>query len=225
MSSDLTLAGESEAVDLQQRGTVPRSMTTRSLPERFAVIAIIGVMHLAAIVVIWTGNLAVEKEASPLTVSLIDSVVPLLPPPQPIVQISFAPPPMAIAPPVAIEIVEDAPTAITVKEAPPQPQPAAPVASSMITGARFDVDYLNNPKPAYPPISRRLREEGVVVLKVNVRADGSVANALVEKHSGSQRLDDAALSAVKRWQFVPARRGSEPVESWVLVPIEFELQS
>jgi periplasmic protein TonB len=225
MSSDLTSVVGQEVADLRQHSAVPRSRAIRSLSERCMVLVVIGLVHVAAVAAIWTSNRPSDEDSQPLTVSLIDSVVPLAPPPPPVVQINFAPPPMPMAPPVAFDIAEDAPTAITVIEAPPRPPPAAPVSHGTVTEARFDVDYLNNPKPAYPPLSRRLREEGVVVLKVNVRADGSVASALVEKRSGSTRLDDAALSAVKRWHFVPARRGQEPIESWVLVPIEFELQS
>jgi periplasmic protein TonB len=48
---------------------------------------------------------------------------------------------------------------------------------------------------------------------------------LVYRSSGISRLDDAALAAVKRWRFVPAKRGAQTVESWVLVPIEFELSA
>jgi periplasmic protein TonB len=225
MSTDRTLAGDPEAADLRQRYAARLPSITRSPAERLTVLAIIGLVHVVAIVAIWTRNLRFDTEPAPLTVSLIDSVVPLLPPAPPIAHINIVPPPVAIALPANIEIIEDAPTAITVQEVPLQPLPAAPMAISAVTEAQFDVDYLNNPKPAYPPVSRRLREQGVVVLKVNVRADGSVANALIEKHSGSVRLDDAALAAVRRWNFVPARRGHEPIESWVLVPIEFELRS
>jgi protein TonB len=225
MSSDRTQAVEPEAAsDVRHRWVALRSRATRSLSERCAVLAVIGLVHVLAIGALWTRNQAVEPEPEPLTVSLIAAVVPLQPSRPMLAYLDFAPPPITIAPPARLDIAEDAPAAITVREVPSQPPPAAP-GTSTVTEARFDVDYLNNPKPAYPPISRRLREEGVVVLKVNVRADGSVAQALVEKHSGSVRLDDAALSAVKRWHFVPARRGQEPVESWVLVPIEFELQS
>lgn len=224
MTSHPTPVVGPELADLRC-GVSPRSRTLRPLPERCVVLVIIGLVHVAAIGAIWSRNLPVEHEAAPLTVNLIDAVVQLPQQPPPMVQVSFAPPPLAIAPPAAIEIVEDAPKVISVIEAPPRPQPSTPAGHGVITEARFDVDYLNNPKPAYPPISRRLREEGVVIVKVNVRADGSVADARVEKRSGSSRLDDAALAAVKRWHFVPARRGQEPIESWVLVPIEFELQT
>ncbi len=212
--------------NLMYPGEAFRLPPVRIPPERVGVIAVIIAMHVLAVGAIWTRKMIVKGDPLPLVVNLLDAEELDVPSPEPLVDVSIAPPPVALALPVPIEIAEEpAPTAITVKELPPQPQPVAPVASSLINEARFDVDYLNNPKPAYPPMSRRLREEGVVLLKVNVRADGSVANALVEMRSGSQRLDDAALDVVKRWHFVPARRGNDAVESWVLVPIEFALQS
>jgi periplasmic protein TonB len=206
----------------------PRARFTRPATERLVTVGVIAALHVLAIAAIWTRHLLVEQEPGPLMVNPIDTVVPEMPPPPPPIVPSIATPPVVLAPPLppTIEAVEEPITAITAKEAPPEmPAPAPPLSSSEITEARFDVDYLNNPKPAYPPLSRRLREEGVVVLKVHVRSDGSVETAVIDKRSGSMRLDEAALAAVKQWHFVPARRGTEPVDSWVLVPIEFELQT
>jgi len=101
---------------------------------------------------------------------------------------------------------------------------AATAASESIVEARFDADYLNNPQPIYPPISRRLREQGIVVLKVRVSVAGAGESVLLHRSSGSRRLDEAALMAVRRWRFVPARLSGAAVESWVLVPVEFKLQ-
>ena len=98
---------------------------------------------------------------------------------------------------------------------------AAPAA---LTAARFDAAYLNNPAPAYPMLSRRLREEGEVMLRVLVAADGQPKRIEVRTGSGSERLDRAAEDAVARWRFVPARRGDTAVEAWVLVPIVFKLK-
>lgn len=102
----------------------------------------------------------------------------------------------------------------------PAPAPAAPA----VTAPRFDADYLENPAPAYPSASRRLGEEGKVVLRVFVEPDGRPSAVEVRTGSGSSRLDDAALDAVRRWKFLPARRGAEAVGAWVLVPIAFHLK-
>lgn len=85
-------------------------------------------------------------------------------------------------------------------------------------------DYLDNPKPAYPPLSRRLREEGKVVLRVLIEADGSAARAEIRSSSGYERLDQAALQTVLRWRYVPARRNGLPEAMWFNVPINFVLE-
>jgi protein TonB len=85
-------------------------------------------------------------------------------------------------------------------------------------------DYGVNPKPPYPLIARRMGTQGVVLLRVHVRADGSVAQAEIKHSSGSALLDDSALRTVQAsWRFMPARLDGVPVESWVEVPIRFVL--
>lgn len=106
----------------------------------------------------------------------------------------------------------------------PQPAQEAPAPAASITLPRFNADYLNNPPPVYPPAARRMGEAGRVVLRVFVRADGTPAEIAINKSSGSVRLDQAALEAVRRWRFVPARQGDAPVEAPVLVPISFTLE-
>jgi periplasmic protein TonB len=112
---------------------------------------------------------------------------------------------------------------VEMRPAAPSPAPEAP--PEPVTPPRFDAAYLNNPAPTYPPTSRRLHEHGVVLLRVRVTPEGHPAEVLVERTSGSGRLDSAAINAVQQWKFVPARRGSEPAEAWVIVPLQFELRS
>jgi periplasmic protein TonB len=90
--------------------------------------------------------------------------------------------------------------------------------------ARSDVASLNNPKPPYPLIARRRRLEGEVLLSVKVLRDGQPGDVRVKQSSGHDTLDEAALSTVRRWHFVPAQRGTTPVDSWVEVPIRFRLE-
>ncbi|MBS1785577.1 MAG: energy transducer TonB [Acidobacteria bacterium] len=113
--------------------------------------------------------------------------------------------------------------------APAQPAPPAPSGSGSdhapATAPRFDAAYLNNPDPAYPVASRRIGEEGRVILRVLVSALGQAEQVEVRTSSGSSRLDQAALSAVKRWRFEPARQGDSAIQAWVLVPISFHLDA
>ncbi|MCG9115617.1 energy transducer TonB [Laribacter hongkongensis] len=89
----------------------------------------------------------------------------------------------------------------------------------------FTAEYLANPAPAYPPLSQELGESGQVRLRVAVDASGAPSQVEIAESSGFTRLDRAALSAVKRWRFVPARRGSEAVAGRVIVPIHFNLKT
>ena len=91
-------------------------------------------------------------------------------------------------------------------------------------GARFDADYLKNPAPPYPPQSRRIGEEGKVILRVFVTTEGGAQQVEIKTSSGSDRLDESAQRTVRRWKFIPARSGGIAVESWVLVPIVFKLE-
>lgn len=109
-----------------------------------------------------------------------------------------------------------------------QPAPAlhtAAPAATTVSAARFDAAYLQNPHPAYPTLSRRLGEEGKVLLRVRVSPDGRAAAVDVEKSSNFERLDETARQSVARWRFVPAKRGDEAIEATVIVPIVFRLEN
>ena len=79
-------------------------------------------------------------------------------------------------------------------------------------------------KPRYPEAARRAGAQGVTILKVNILKNGRVGDVLIEKTAGFRELDLSAMEAVKKWLFEPARRGKEPVQVWVLLPVKFELR-
>ena len=163
-----------------------------------------------------------------------------LPPPVPEPSVRAAPKPIPVArkemankpePPPILTAPVDTASAASFSVAPQSPVPAvpapiqaAPSAPPPVTAAHFDADYLQNPKPIYPAISRRLNEEGRVLLRVLVSAEGTALAVEIRKSSDHVRLDEAALDAVRRWRFVPARQGGERIESWVAVPIVFKLE-
>lgn len=112
----------------------------------------------------------------------------------------------------------------------PEPPPAEPTLSGSdeefaapVVPPRVDASQLSNPAPVYPPLSRRLREEGTVFLELMVEPDGSVSQVAVKTSSGFPRLDASALSAVKHWRYVPAKRGGVPIAFRYVQPIEFSL--
>jgi protein TonB len=84
--------------------------------------------------------------------------------------------------------------------------------------------YGMNPKPVYPLLARRMGAQGVVLLRVRVQRDGSVAAVELVRSSGFALLDEAATRTVRdSWRFLPARLDGVAVESWVEIPIQFVL--
>lgn len=184
--------------------------------------ALLAVVHLAS-------PTAPTPPAAPIMVSMIAAPAPaplakpeVVPKPLPVRQQAL---PTRQAPPLlAVANAAEAPgEAAPAPQAPPAPSIAEAPAPVAVTQPRFDADYLDNPPPAYPPLSRRMGEQGRVLLRVLVNADGSAAQVELKHSSGSSRLDQAALAAVRRWRFVPAKQGSQAIAAWVQVPISFTL--
>ena len=204
--------------------------------SRYAGFAVVVALHAAAIAALLQYEPARSAffEAMPIMVSLIT--------PQPVVEKpQVLPKPLPVkprvvtpAPPVPQQIITttaNAPEPVTAP-APPPPAPVAaasppapaPVAAAPLVPPNFSASYLDNPAPAYPPLSRRVGEQGKVMLRVLVNAKGTADSVELRSSSGSSRLDDAALESVKHWRFVPARQGDQPVAAWVLIPITFSLK-
>lgn len=179
-------------------------------------------------------------DALPLMVSLITPESPkpdVLPKPLPVKHLPQQP---RVAPPQPLlSATPDAPSTAIVAPAPAAPVETAPApvtAPSVPTAARvptvpaplvppnFNAAYLNNPAPAYPKLSRRQGQQGKVILRVLVNVAGGADQVEIRNSSGHPTLDRAALDAVSRWRFVPARQGDQPVAEWVLVPITFTLE-
>ncbi|OHE56611.1 MAG: energy transducer TonB [Thiobacillus sp. GWE1_62_9] len=160
---------------------------------------------------------------------------PKLQPPKPVVK-PLPPPPILAAKSTLAPISQpevEAPKSTPVPKPVPEvlPPPAAEAAKSAPSASPPSTppqpaDYLANPKPPYPHLSRRLGEEGTVRLNILVNPDGSVAQLEVAKSSGYPRLDRSAIETVQSsWKFEPARQGGMPVAAWVIVPIQFTLRS
>lgn len=175
---------------------------------------------------------ALTQTLKPIAVRLVE-ILPELPKPQ-----AARPPrparPRPAQPPAAAPLLTsnapgETPASFVVPVQAAQAAPAGPAATAAlapaITAARFDADYLDNPQPIYPHASRRLGEQGQVLLRVYVSAAGLAEKVELKLGSGFARLDRAAQEAVGRWRFVPARRGEQTIAAWVQVPITFQLES
>ena len=122
------------------------------------------------------------------------------------------------------------PNSSNIQEAPASTAAAAPSTASGKTGSpslvepSADADYLKNPPPGYPRISRRNSEQGTVIVRVFISTQGTPEKAEVRTSSGFARLDQAALEAVQRWRFVPGRRNGTPEAMWFNIPVRFILE-
>jgi len=107
---------------------------------------------------------------------------------------------------------------------------AATVASNAVAATpklelpSSDADYLNNPKPPYPPMSRRMGEQGKVVIRTLIGADGVAQEASIQQSSGFDRLDQAALATARKWRYVPGKRAGVAEAMWFNVPFTFVLE-
>jgi len=92
------------------------------------------------------------------------------------------------------------------------------------TGAPSPAAVAEMAEPAYPRLSRIHGEEGIVLLEAEITFDGKPARVRILRSSGYRRLDDAAVAALKRATFFPARPPGGPVASTKRVSIRFELR-
>ena len=102
-------------------------------------------------------------------------------------------------------------------------RPAANATAAAVVLPSTSADYLNNPAPPYPRQSKRMGEEGTVVIRVLITPEGRAEKAEIRTSSGHARLDDTALTTVKAWRFVPGKRNGLPEAMWFNVPIRFVL--
>ena len=231
--------------------TAPATRPGKGVPLSRNVIIALGVvaLHIGFIWVLQSGLLmrAVEIIVPAEVLSqFIEPPAPKVNPVTPVTPVSPAPPttpkpakkveakapapqPLAIADPTPSP---NAPTGVTTT---PQSDPApiaaaaavAPVGPSASSGVQLpssDAGYLQNPKPPYPALSRRLNEQGKTTVRVMIGVDGLPQRAEIAKSSGFDRLDQAALATVMRWRYVPGKRGGVPEAMWFNVPINWVLE-
>ena len=157
-------------------------------------------------------------EPEPQLESMIQPPLPDLPPPVFPVEQPPPPPPKPKLPPPKPRPTQAAPVENAPQTAPPA-QPAAPK-----TVPASQVAYLDPPNPIYPVRARRAGQKGTVTLRVLIDVTGRPAQVSLQRSSGHEALDEAALSAVRAARFRPYAEGGIAQAVWVLVPINFVLQ-
>jgi len=166
-----------------------------------------------------------------------DLIIVNVPPPKDIDKIPPPPPVTIEAPPVevinpVVELIYTPPPSERVISLLPPPVPVPPTVPRIVTPPAPPVTFTparaiaaSHTIPEYPFVSRRLREQGTLRLKLTVDEKGLVTDAVVVNSSGFQRLDEAAVKWVKaQWRYTPAMQGTKPVSSTADAIVEFKLQ-
>jgi periplasmic protein TonB len=134
------------------------------------------------------------------------------------------PAPQVQAPAASFEARPSASTTTAIATEPAASAPAAPSAPAK-TSASIASYAASNRKPPYPRLSLRNEEQGTVVLRVLVNADGTAGAVELKKSSGFPLLDESAKNTVPSWRFNPATIDGKPVAEWYEVSIPFKLQN
>ena len=231
----------------------PMDATPRRLNRRVVIVLSVIGLHVAAVWALQSGLLRRAMEiVIPVQVmaELIEPPQPLVEPPppapptpvaaptppkprpRPIPQPQPQPQPQPVAEPEPMPlapVVPPAPPAPPARPEPivaaaPPPAPPAPPAPPRIDLPSSNADYLRNPPPPYPPMSKRLGEQGRVVVRAFIQLDGTASRAEVQRSSGYERRDQTAVQTVLRWRYVPGKRAGVPEAMWFNIPINFVLE-
>lgn len=188
--------------------------TAASWRERLAVVGLVVLLHLSVFSAYWLQPEQPAVLINEMSISFSNMQMPqadVVPQPKP--------------KPREPEPVPAEEAAVKQEAAPPvQPQASPPSPVQLDAEPDYRADYLNNPRPPYPMVARRMGYHGKVVLNVEVLAEGRAGEVKLETSSGYDILDNAAMQTVKTWKFTPARRLGQPVTQWFLVPIKFNLK-
>jgi protein TonB len=148
-------------------------------------------------------------------------------PPRDVVPVPAAQPPTQVAPVDAARVEREL-APLEARSSAGAEGGALPEAGVEGLGPRYHAvsrpSYLERVEPAYPAQARRLRQEGVVVLRLFIGAAGELDRIEVARSSGHRLLDEAAVAAERKSRFRPATVEGRPVPCQAEVPYRFELE-
>lgn len=162
----------------------------------------------------------VERKLEPLPVISQPKVeeMPVVPePPAPVITAAPSAPAAVEAPTFVVPPQPEAPSP------PPAPRVQAAAPPAPRTVAR--VEFIRAPDPAYPMMSRRLGEQGKVMVRALVDEQGHAVDVAIQLSSGKPRLDEAAKKAVMGALFKPYREEGRPEQVYVIVPVIFKMET
>ena len=196
--------------------------------RKLTIFAIIVAFHVLLVWALLTslGVIVVDRPPPIIKAEIIEEIQDKdePPPPPPTIE---TPPPYVPPPDILIEVPVDAPvsTGALVVTSKPAPTTAPVVKSGIKKAPEIDPKFKRRFQPDYPPTSRRLGEEGSVVLEVLVGPDGAVKDGKIKSSSGFPRLDEAALKhALRAWRFTPGSEDGVPVTIWHSVKVTFKIE-
>jgi len=220
----------------------------RGVSRKIAIVVGVVLIHLGIVWALQTGLLRPSLQIaapSEIRVNLIDQN-----PPEPVVEVSRSKSPLPTVRPAteAVQrkaqspgpVVQEVPAPLTA----PTPRTTAhleadgapvttglqsPVAQQTVAAKAVelpssDAQYLSNPRPPYPLLSKRMGEQGRVVIRALIGVDGAATQAVVKQSSGFDRLDQAALATAQSWRYVPGKRAGVPEPMWFDVPFNWVLE-
>lgn len=215
----------------------PRARWEVSPSQRLSRLALVAAGHVIIFAILWRTVIAVAPTiVVPVSLQMISSQAEIIKSPEPLprkapktaqiepLKVGMVAPEIPLVSNFAMPLIPLEPPAAPPPVAPAKGPDTVPV-KPMIQLPLSTADYLSNPAPAYPAASKRLHEQGRVLLYVLVDAQGLPTRIELKLSSGFDRLDEVALSTVQRWKFVPGKRNGVAESMWVEVPIEFRLQT
>lgn len=127
------------------------------------------------------------------------------------------------APEAPTGVLSPHPAATALAESEAARSPRAPTPAK-VEPPSSTASYLHNPAPVYPALSKRLGEQGKVLVRVLIGADGSPQQAELKRSSGFERLDRSALEYVLKCRYIPGRVAGVPQAMWYEAPVNFVLE-
>lgn len=201
-------------------------------PARIASIGFVALLHVLFIYALITGlaQRFVQQIPHEITAEVVKPP-PEKPQPPPPVEVNLPQPAMPTVQPPMVKIqqprvVTHAITTVVAPPAPPTPAPPVVVKAPPPAPTPAKGIMSTHTRPPYPPEALRLSQQGKVLLRMAITADGSVSDASVVGSSGSSALDQAAVEWVKEhWRYKPATQDGHPVATTQEAAIVFDLKN